>query len=382
MGPDVRGSARAWLVSATVGGVWLVVVLLSAVLSQTPLARVQQAVLPSGVTPYVWSWAAPWPVLLPLAGAVAVTVLHAAIIRFVRSPASFAATWLAVVVAGAAAGLTIDVTLVFGNVFTDGWAMWALELGSRAAVGAYWGLLYGWIPALLAVWLGRRDAGATESETDVRRPSPVIAVAIAVAGLVLLSAAQTLGDDATQAQLRQEQAAAEPPPVDGAARPDPEASGEPVPESVEGAGVTGVDGCTPESAMVLSGDVSGATGHRAVRLELMNFSDAPCVIEGYPDVAFGDQNGHLLDVTVERGGSFMAADPGPTRVEIPAGSSAVAYIGWDANSTHGVLVARTVWSAVLAGETRGSKPIESDVVEGSTVTITAWALPETQPTGP
>ncbi|WP_261166421.1 DUF4232 domain-containing protein [Microbacterium sp. Marseille-Q6965] len=369
--PGLRGR-RTWVISATVGGLWLAVVLCAALVSSTPLARVQDAVLPAGVTPYRWSWAAPWPVLLPLAGAVAVALVHAALLRVVpprRAP--FAATWLATVAAGAIAGMTVDVVLVFGTLFTEGWAMWALDLGSRAATGAYWGLLYGWIPALLA----RRVARSDEPEDRIRRGLPVTAAAAALAALVLLGAAEVLGNDATQAQVRAEAVATEPAPVDGAARPDEGAAGDPVPERAEGDGVTGEDGCTPERATVLIGDGDAATGHRVLRLELLNVSDAPCVIEGYPDIAFGDQNDHLLEVTVERGSSFMAADPGPARVEIPAGGSAVAYVGWDANSTHGALVARTLWVAAMAGEPRGSKPIAIDVIAGSSVAVTAWALP-------
>lgn len=134
--------------------------------------------------------------------------------------------------------------------------------------------------------------------------------------------------------------------------------------------------------MVLTGEPDGATGHRGLRLELMNFSDEPCVIQGYPDVAFGDQNDHLLDVDVAPGSSFVAVDAGPVRIEIPAGSSAVAWVGWDANSPHGALVATTIWNAVLPGEPRGSRPIETDIIAGSSVTVTAWALPESTGTTP
>ncbi|KNY04888.1 DUF4232 domain-containing protein [Microbacterium sp. GCS4] len=370
---------RPWIVSATVGGLWLLVVLIAAIGSLTPLARVEQAVLPTP-TPFLWSWAAPWPVVVPVAGAVAVAVVHAAILRLGRSRSSFFFAWIAAVAAGAAVGLTIDVVLVFGNLFTSGWASWALDLGSRAATGAYWGLLYGWIAGLVA-W--RLDRTAPDAATPAPRPAgAAITVVAAIASLALLGAVYVAGDAATQAQVRAEAAAAEPPPADGSAPIDPQAAGEPVPERVDGSGVTGIDGCTPDRAMALIGDPDGATGHRGLRLELMNFSEEPCVIEGYPDVAFGDQNGHLLDVDVTPGSSFMAVDPGPVRIEIPAGSSAVAWIGWDANSTQGALVAKTIWNAVLPGETRGSKPIETDIVAGSSVTVTAWALPETAGTAP
>lgn len=379
---DVSAPKRLWTVSASVGGLWLLVVLIAALGSLTPLARVEHAILPTA-TPFLWSWAAPWPVLLPIAGAVAATLVTAAILRLGRSRSSFSFTWIATVAAGAAVGLTLDIVLVFGNLFTSGWASWALDLGSRAATGAYWGLLYGWIAGLVARHITRADADDSASSTHSGgRAVPAIVAVAAIASLAVLGTTQLLGDAATQAQIRAEAAATEPPPADGSAPVDPQATGDPVPERVDGPGITGVDACTPDRAMPLTGDPDGATGHRGLRLELMNFSDEPCAIEGYPDVAFGDQNGHLLDVDVTPGSSFMAVDPGPMRIEIPAGSSAVAWIGWDANSTQGALVAKTVWSAPLPGETRGSKPIESDIVAGSSVTVTAWTLPETTGTTP
>ncbi|QCQ17741.1 DUF4232 domain-containing protein [Microbacterium sp. RG1] len=373
----MRRSRGIWLVAATAGLLWLLVVALAAGMSLTPLQRVQQAALPTP-SPYVWSWPTPWSLLSPLVAALAVAACVAAVLHVVRRRASFAATWLAVVAAGAITGMAIDVQLVFGTLFTHGWALWAVDLGSRAAIGAYWGLLYGWLPALLASRLSRREAPGDGPGGAVRLRSS-LAVGAAIATLVLLVATQTLGDEASQAQVRADQAAAEPAPADGSIPPDPQAEGDPVPERSAGAGVTDADGCTPDRAMILKGEPDAATGHRGLRLELLNFSDAPCTIEGYPDIAFGDQNGHLLDSTIEHGGSFMATDPGPASVVVPAGGSAVAYLGWDAQSTHGALIARTLWAAVVVGETRGSWPVELDVVAGTAVAVTAWQAPGDAP---
>ena len=126
--------------------------------------------------------------------------------------------------------------------------------------------------------------------------------------------------------------------------------------------------------MLLKGEPDAATGHRGLAITLSNFSDEPCVIEGYPDVAFGDQNAHLLAAVVEQGSSFMAQDPGPAHIELPAGGSAVTYLGWDAASPHGALVTTTVYAAPTAGMERGSWPIDLDIIEGSTVKVTAWQL--------
>ena len=168
------------------------------------------------------------------------------------------------------------------------------------------------------------------------------------------------------------------------ALPDPNAPGEPVPTAAPASGDLDPQWCTPDKATLLLGEPDAATGHRGLPIRLMNFSDEPCVIEGYPDVAFGDQNQHLLAVTIERGGSFMTQDPGPQRIEVPAGGYAVTYLGWDAASPHGALVTKTIYAAPTAGMERGSWGLDFDldIVEGSTVAITAWAhRPEPVPLG-
>lgn len=362
---------RIWVVSATAGMLWLAVVALSALVSFTPLSRISHVALPAGVTPFIWGWATPWQFILPIAGALAVSAVLAAILHTVPSRA-FATTWLAAVASGAIVGITLDAVDAASDLLSIGWTIWAIDIGSRAAIGAYWGLLYGWIPALVAVH--GRDEVVEAPSTTRRHALPAIAAAFVA--LMLLGGAAVIGSDVTQAQVRVEAEATDPGPADGSLRPDPQASGEAVPERADGPGVTGDDTCTPDRAMILLGSSDAATGHRVQSVRLMNFSDAPCVITGYPDIAFGDQNGHHLDVTVEHGPSFMAQDPGAVPIEIPAGGEAVAFIGWDANSTHGTLVARTMWGAIVAGEERGSWPIENDVVAGSTVSITAWMLPD------
>lgn len=71
----------------------------------------------------------------------------------------------------------------------------------------------------------------------------------------------------------------------------------------------------------------------------------------------------------------MSSDPGPARIEIPAGGSAISHLGWDANSTQGLLIASTLYAAPFAGEIRGSWPVETDITEGSVVEYTAWSVP-------
>jgi hypothetical protein len=217
------------------------------------------------------------------------------------------------------------------------------------------------------------DAGAAP---QTRRPGwllPAAAVAVVavVAGGVLADQARTAAIQAEVDAQREIEAQ-----NTFGALPDPNAPGEPVPTAAPASGDLDPQWCTPDRATPLLGEPDAATGHRGLPIRLMNFSDEPCVIEGYPDVAFGDQNQHLLAVTIERGGSFMTQDPGPQRIEVPAGGYAVTYLGWDAASPHGALVTKTIYAAPTAGMERGSWGLDFDldIVEGSTVAITAWAL--------
>lgn len=336
----------------------------------------------------------------PLGWAVVVQVLTVAALvagfaalaaAFGRRGGSFAAGWLAAVLTTFAIGAFIDV----GSFVT-----WVGSFGIRGAAGTmgaaamttWWGVLVGWVPALVStrsVSHQRPDAalpsrGADAPPADapleqVVRTSPprarTFVAAVAALALIALPFAVEAGHAATQQQLREDQAAETPADPDGAAAPDPSAEGEPVPTAAASDGAVPDDACTAANTTILAPAPDGATGHRGHALSLVNVSDEPCVVEGYPDVAYGDQNDHLLDVTVERGGSFMAADPGPAPLTLQPGDAASAVIGWDANSVHGQLAARSVWIAVRPGEERLSWAMPLDIIGGATVSATAWHVP-------
>lgn len=310
--------------------------------------------------------------------------------------AVFAAGWLAAILTAFAVGAVLDL----GDFFS-----WVGAFGVRGAIGTmgatpltvWWAVLLGWVPALVLVLVPRSSAVAADAVAAVAdadaaavrsRPSggtvaPAVAV-VAVAAVVALLAlpfAALAGDAATQAQLRDEQATtqqqADP---DGAAAPDPSASGDPVPTAAPSEGDAIEGACTSANTTILAPAPDGATGHRGQVLSLVNVSEEACVVEGYPDVAYGDQNGHLLDVTVEHGRSFMAEDPGPSSITLQPGEAASAVIGWDANSVHGQLAARSLWIAVRPGDERLSWDVSLDIISGSTVHVTAWH-PQVLPAG-
>ena len=327
----------------------------------------------------------------PIVWAAAVQVLMAivlvagfAVLASVLSSgrASFAAGWLAAVLTAFAVGAALDL----GSFFS-----WLDDFGVRGAAGTmgaasattWWAVLTGWIPAI--VWTPSRrgpqaDATPSQRSSALTRATGVVSL-IAVVALIALPFAAEAGDNATQDRLRDEQTAAhmqaDP---DGAAAPDPSAPGEPVPTSAPAEQHPIKDACTSANTTILAPAPDAATGHRGQWISLVNVSEEPCVVDGYPDVAYGDQNEHLLDVTVEHGRSFMAEDPGAAPITLQPGDAASAVIGWDANSVHGQLAARSIWIAVLPGEERLSWDISLDIIAGSTVHVTAWqpaALPGT-----
>lgn len=310
--------------------------------------------------------------------------------------AVFAAGWLAAILTAFAVGAVLDL----GDFFS-----WVGTFGVRGAIGtmgatpltAWWAVLLGWVPALVLVLVPRSsavaadaaavadadaaaDANAEPSRPSAGRVAPAAAV-LAVVALLALPFAAIAGDAATQAQLRDEQATAQQQAdPDRAAAPDPSASGDPVPPAAPSEGDSIEGACTSANTTILAPAPDGATGHRGQALSLVNVSEEACVVEGYPDIAYGDQNGHLLDVTVEHGRSFMAEDPGPSSITLQPGEAATAVIGWDANSVHGQLAARSLWIAVRPGEERLSWDVSLDIIPGSTVHVTAWH-PEVLPAG-
>lgn len=279
---------------------------------------------------------------------------------------SFVAGWLAAILAAVVVGAALDLPNLIRSVELAGIRGIITEpYNMQKAV--FWAVFAGWMPGLL---VARKTKTPSAGGRKSALPMVVIATLVVGAALAAVVVGGTQAAEAQRAQEAYDQAKA----AEGAvgAVPDRQAPGIPVPERAERSETAPENACTGENSALLLGGGDAATGHRIQTIELMNFSEAPCVVDGYPDIAFEDQNAHLLSVTIEQGSSFMAADPGPMRIEVPAGGSVTAAIGWDANSTHGALVAHTLHAAVRAGAERGSWPLILDVVEGSTVSLTAW----------
>ena len=323
----------------------------------------------------------PWIVLVPLLSTVGVFLVHLLLAGLVGTDASgprftrFLALWFVAVVTGVLATAPFALSAVI-TAFPPSRAAFILDpAGSLILHSGYWGLLLGWIPALLGV---RRRAKAEAVTAASRRPLAVLAgVVVLMLGLSTL----TLGAGARAARVASAEASAVAEGETLGAVPDPDVESTPPPTIAPGADLDDVDPtwCTPEQATPLLGDPDAATGHRVLTIEVMNFSDTPCVLDGYPDLAFADADGSAIDVTVTHGGSFMAEDPGAMPITVPAQGYGVTHIGWNAMATDGELATYTLYSALYPGLERGSWPITLDIVAGGEVFVTAWAVSDAYP---
>lgn len=311
-----------------------------------------------------WEYPGPWAILSLLSTVAVLTSMTWLITGWAaRGGHAFVALWFAAILACTTLGLVVDLRSVIDYLQDFGLQGLTTASVEAAPATAYWGVVWGWIPALL---LRRRR------KTD--DTAAIVSVGAALISIVLAIVLGLFATDAWRDQIARENAESQGLSEEDGAYPDPGAEGEPVPETAPGVSEPrlGADRCTPDTSTLLLGGSDAATGHRIQVITLLNFTDEPCVIEGYPDIAFADQNGNELDASIAAGSSFMAQDPGAAPITVPAQGEAKTTISWDANATAGALVARQLYAASLPGFPRGSWPVELDVVSGAEVTITAW----------
>lgn len=335
-------------------------------------------IMPSPLRYGVFGIPGGWAVVVQLLMAVALVAAFIALVTWLspRARTTFASGWLAAILSAFLIGASLDL----GN-----FAVWFGQFGFRGGFGTmgaaplttWWAVVVGWIPALVVRGrTGRVDADpAAEADAAPGARAATVTALIAAIALVALPVGAQAGHAAEQEQLRQRAAVQPSPDPQGAAAVDPAADGEPVPTAAPRSTPVAADACTTANTAILAPEADAATGHRLQPLQLVNTSDTPCVVDGYPDVAFGDQNGHLLDATVEHGPSFMAQDPGAQPITLAPGEAVTSGIAWDANSVQGQLAARKLWAAVAAGEARGSWGVVLDIVPGTTVSLSAWSVP-------
>jgi hypothetical protein len=128
--------------------------------------------------------------------------------------------------------------------------------------------------------------------------------------------------------------------------------------------------------MLTVGQVEAALGHRAVVLKLTNCRTAPITVNGYPDVAVLNARRRTMNVTVARGTSYMAMDPGPTQIRLNKGESAVAAVSWSSTVEVAEDKASGTYLAVARhrGEQSVTWPVDTDLGTTAKIILTAWCV--------
>lgn len=130
------------------------------------------------------------------------------------------------------------------------------------------------------------------------------------------------------------------------------------------------DWCTDADISISASGMRGAMSHRAITLVLVNQSGTSCVVEGYPDIAFASSNGGKLNVPVTHGSSYLAQDPGPHAVTLSPGTTAKARLSCGAGEQGDA--ASLMLVAPYAGAIRSTLDTQTDITDGSSVSVTAW----------
>lgn len=372
------GELRRIIVPAAVAaGAWVASSALSALagtyggFTLPALARlVAPRTLPSGAE----TWPGAWGALAALLSAVALGAAFALLAAPLRRRAGgdsivrIAAVWFGAVLAG----VVMALAEAAGALLADGsGAPLSLALGTASAAIAtagHWGVVWGWLPALVAVSLDRR---AETEESDGGHPSPaargrrasVVLLGLAVVGalgLGGLGAASAGGQAALNAQYADE------------VPPEPaEPVTEPVPDVAPGEWTVDPLWCTDGQLEYSVGAGDAGLGSRILPMFATNVSDAPCALESYPDVAFSTAVGTPIAVRVDHGGGMMAEDSGVERVELLPGGQATAALTWRGQPASEEY-AEFLRIAAYHGGTRGYVELEPNDITGGAVSVTAW----------
>lgn len=280
----------------------------------------------------------------------------------------FLAAWACMVLASVAGSAVLSMGLVLAEWPLPRKADLFAFLTPSLLTGAYWGVVWGWLPALLAAHLppppsSRRRAAATR-RTWI---PPLAAFGVFSFALVLLLPAVAVD------------------PYARAAEPVPTPAQSPV--VVYGADPVGPSYSAPDPQWCTGGEVlaavdgwDAATGHRAARITVQNTGTRTCIVQGHPDLAFEDTEGWVMGITAVHGGSFMTDDTADGPVTLGPGEAASAAIGWNGTAGAGAARVGTLLVAPFSGTERQELEANIDLAEPGFLTVTGWMPADAGPT--
>lgn len=134
--------------------------------------------------------------------------------------------------------------------------------------------------------------------------------------------------------------------------------------------------CPPSGASITAGPVEPALGHRAMVVTLTNCRAKTLTLNGYPEIAVLDGKRAKLKVSVVHGSSYMATDPGPRKIQLRKGESALAAVSWSNTVEAGLDKGEGSFLSVARG--KGDTPVIwpewLDLGTTAKVQLTAWCL--------
>ncbi|MCQ1952049.1 DUF4232 domain-containing protein [Arthrobacter sp. zg-Y238] len=290
--------------------------------------------------------------------------------------ALFLANWMSVTLAAVAGSAVLAVASVLAQ-WPLGRAQWIFDLlGPSLLTGAYWGVAWGWVPALVATFLSAPASDGAGSHLPEKRhaarvpeePAPTARVrqrGWALGAFALFSAAVMVALPLTARDPSQ---------------PAPEPAATPTPEpTVYGAAPVGAAlsepdplWCTGEEVESSIGGWDAATGHRAAQITVRNTGTRSCTVQGYPDLDFESSDGWVMGITAVHGGSHMTEDPPVQPVTLAPGEAATASIGWRGTAGAGMVRVGTLLVAPYSGTQRQELEADIDLAEPGYLTVTAW----------
>ena len=388
----ISGSAATAATAAAAGIGWLLSGALSAALSWFGVlpASLVRLLVPETVVATAWRAVMPWPLVIPVLSVLTLLGLLLLLLRFAvprpaadatadrpgsqpGSRAALTSVWLCVVLASFLTSALWSAGSILAQWPPPRAAMLFDAAGAALLSAGYWGIVWGWVPALVWVRVSRRkppgEGAVPAGRAGPRRrvPAGALVAATAVVAVLLVAAAPLSGSATRAASLAQARPAPAPSPT-----PSPVVYGSPtVGPSLQAADPAW---CRSEQVRITLGEPDAATGHRGMPLRLLNTGATPCVLNAYPDIAFNDTAGWAMDILAVHGGSFMTTDRGAGPVTVAPGATAEAFLGWNAMAGAGDTRVGTILVAPFSGVPRTSLPADLDMVSGGYVAVTAWSL--------
>ncbi|PQZ95106.1 hypothetical protein CQ018_07235 [Arthrobacter sp. MYb227] len=378
MEKEERTAGPALRITAISGLIWLLTGVLNGLIlsSQTRIpAQFTRLFFPESIALRTWQSTQPWPILLTLFSVLTLMaftflLLRTAGLRSAKESTTFPgflATWMCIILAAFGTAAFVSLGFVFAS-WPPARLAWLLEGVQPALFNAgYWGILWGWIPALAGSWVTARVAA---SDPVAPKPAPKQRDGLPVALAVLLALTLTAAVPAAHYYTQNAQAGAviSTTPAEPVPTPTPYGWADRSDAFQE----AGENWCTGDAVSISVGEPEGATGHRGMGIVVTNTATQPCVLQSYPDIVFNNADGWAIEVMVVHGGSFMTDDPGVSEIPLAPGASAQAFIGWNAMAAAGDIRTGEILVAPFAGTLRHSSAVDLDIVDGGTVSVTAW----------